>query len=160
MKGFYFFYKSPGGDIAVCYNSQGVNRIILPYDNFEALDGLAYREDGEISGYFDDFFNGKQLSCMKFDISLTSFQKKVFDVLMSTKTGETLTYGDVAKLVGCSSPRAVGQALKKNPVPILIPCHRVLGKNWEGGFAGETKGEKMDFKRFLLNMERNMAGRE
>lgn len=154
MEKFHFTYKTKLGEVIVLYNNKGVCEVKLPYDNLDSLDGSKYMEASRIKKYLDDYFNGVEPENLDININVTEFQKKVYDVLCTTKRGDTLTYGDIAKLIGCSSPRAVGQALKKNPIPILIPCHRVVGRNWDGGFGGETVGEKMDFKRFLLEIER------
>ena len=154
MGKFYFAYKTKLGDIIVIYDEKGVCEIKLPYDSLNSLDGLKYMESEEIKRYLEDYFKGKDPEKLEININVTKFQKKVYDALCATKRGSTLSYGDLGKLIGCSSPRAVGQALKKNPVPIIIPCHRVVGKNWDGGFGGETTGEKMDFKKFLIELER------
>lgn len=154
MGKFHFAYDTRFGEIIVIYNENGVCEIKLPYDNLNSLDGSEYMENEKIKKYFDDYFVGKEPVKINIDINVTEFQKKVYDILCSTKRGSILTYGDIGKLIGCSSPRAVGQALKRNPVPIIIPCHRVVGKNWDGGFGGETRGEKMDFKKFLLDIEK------
>ena len=79
----------------------------------------------------------------------TPFEKKVWAVMSSTKYGETITYGDIAKKIS-NSPRAVGQAAKRNPLLILIPCHRVVGKHNLGGFSGKTR---IDKKKILLEIE-------
>ena len=71
--------------------------------------------------------------------------------MSSTKYGETITYGDIAKKIS-NSPRAVGQAAKRNPLLILIPCHRVVGKHNLGGFSGKTR---IDKKKILLEIEGN-----
>lgn len=154
MDKFHFVYNTEAGDIFIIYNEKGVCEVKLPYDNLDSLEGLGYRENAEIRRYFDSFFLHKGAHEIALDINVTSFQKKVYDILSSTKRGSVLTYGDIGRLIGCGSARAVGQALRKNPVPIIIPCHRVVGKNWDGGFGGETAGEKMVFKKFLLELEK------
>lgn len=154
MDKYHFTYNTKLGEIIVIYNEKGVCEIKLPYDNLSSLEGSEYLENENIKRYLDDFFNGYDPEKIDIDINVTEFQKKVYDILCSTKRGSTLTYGDISKLIGCSSPRAVGQALRRNPVPIIIPCHRVVGKNWDGGFGGETRGEKMDFKKYLLEIEK------
>lgn len=154
MNKFYFAYTTKLGEIFIFYNDKGVTEIKLPYDNLDSIDESKYLENERIRRYFDDYFAGNEPERIEVDINVTEFQKKVYDILCSTKWGSTLTYGDIARLIGCGSPRAVGQALKRNPVPIVIPCHRVIGKKWDGGFGGETRGEKMDFKRFLIENER------
>lgn len=81
-----------------------------------------------------------------FDLPLrvagSDFQRAVCDAMRAIPPGETRTYGDIAADLGVS-PQAVGQACGANPIPILIPCHRVLAANGLGGFSGrggvETK---------------------
>ena len=77
------------------------------------------------------------------------FQKKVWQALLAIPYGKTVTYGDIAKIVGCKSPQAVGGAVGKNPISILIPCHRVIGK--DGSLTGYDGG--IDKKRILLELE-------
>ncbi len=80
----------------------------------------------------------------------TDFQQRVWKVLRSIATGDTLSYGDVAKTMGQSKAvRAVGGACGANPIPVLVPCHRVLAANKKiGGFSGG-----LDWKRKLLERE-------
>ena len=82
----------------------------------------------------------------------TTFQKTVWKELCNIPLGETCTYGEIAKRLH-SSPRAVGNACRKNPIAIIIPCHRVVSANGIGGYAGQTQGEQLDIKRWLLNHE-------
>jgi methylated-DNA-[protein]-cysteine S-methyltransferase len=75
-------------------------------------------------------------------VSGSAFQKAVCRAMSAIPAGQTRTYGDIARDLG-ASPQAVGQACGGNPIPIIIPCHRVLGANGLGGFSGaggvETK---------------------
>lgn len=155
MSNYFTKYKCELGEITIFYNDIGIYNVNLPYEvnNFS---NLTYKKNIEIERYFESFFNGKETSMPKLDIKPTGFQKKVFDVLINTKKGTVLTYGDVAELIGCNSPRAIGQALKKNPVPIIIPCHRVVGKGWAGGFGGQIDGVNMRFKEYLLSIEKEI----
>ncbi|MDH5259570.1 MAG: MGMT family protein, partial [Gammaproteobacteria bacterium] len=76
----------------------------------------------------------------------------VWKIMRAIEAGKTLTYGDVAKLLD-SSPRAVGNACRRNPIPLLIPCHRIVAKNGTGGFAGQKSGPVFDIKCWLLDHE-------
>lgn len=92
-----------------------------------------------------------------FDLPLapegTDFQRRVWEALRAIPFGGTCTYGDVAARVG-SVARAVGQANRNNPIPIVIPCHRVLASNGIGGYSGENgEGKELDTKRWLLRHE-------
>jgi len=66
----------------------------------------------------------------------TPFQKRVWKEMQNIPPGQVKTYGDIAKTLK-SSPRAVGTACGANPIPILIPCHRVVGQNALGGYSGD-----------------------
>lgn len=104
----------------------------------------------------------QQLDCYfknpKFEFSLpihlqgTHFQKAVWALLQQIPPGSTRTYGDLAKQLK-SSPRAVGNACRANPIAIIVPCHRVVGKDNMGGYGGATTGMKMDKKLRLLQHE-------
>ena len=91
---------------------------------------------------------------LKVDVKLnvTPFQQKVLKQLALIPYGKTKTYGEIAKKLK-TSPRAVGNACRNNPVPIIIPCHRVLSANGMGGYSGETDGTMMDVKSQLLMLE-------
>lgn len=153
--GKYFIYETLKGDIKISYSDIGVTSVVLPCDKDRESNDTEYLENKKIKKYFDDYFSGKEPEKVELDIKITSFQRKVFNLLLETKMGTILTYGAVAKLIACGSSQAIGQALKKNPVPIIVACHRVVGKGWDGGFGGETSGEKMEFKKFLLEHEKN-----
>ncbi len=85
---------------------------------------------------------------------VTSFQRKVFEATMDVPYGRVTTYKDLGLAIGCRSPRAVGQALRRNPFAPVVPCHRVIGANCQiGGFSGEQSGPKIDYKRELLREE-------
>ena len=99
-----------------------------------------------------DYFDGIRTA---FDLPLaphgTAFQRKVWDALCTIPAGQTRSYLDVAQQVGCRAPRAIGQANGANPIPILIPCHRVVAAN--GALGGYSGGEGAATKRYLLDLE-------
>lgn len=82
----------------------------------------------------------------------TLFETKVWNELIKIPYGETRSYEDIAKIIGNSKAcRAVGAAVHKNPIPIIVPCHRVIGKNQKlVGYAGglETKKYLLDLEKF------------
>ncbi|MDH3342466.1 MAG: methylated-DNA--[protein]-cysteine S-methyltransferase [Gammaproteobacteria bacterium] len=98
----------------------------------------------------------KQLPDFVFDIALdargTLFQKKVWQALQKIPAGEVMTYGELAKQLNTSA-RAVGNACRANPIPLVIPCHRVVSKSGMGGFAGSRDGLPMKIKSWLLAHE-------
>lgn len=82
----------------------------------------------------------------------TDFQQRVWQFLTQIPVGEVCTYGEIAKKLQ-SSARAVGNACRKNPTPIVVPCHRVVSASGLGGFAGETGGRLIQIKKMLLAHE-------
>ncbi|MEJ2455197.1 MAG: methylated-DNA--[protein]-cysteine S-methyltransferase [Candidatus Thiodiazotropha sp.] len=91
-----------------------------------------------------------------FDLDLelegTPFQRRVWRALRRIPAGRTLTYGELAARLG-SGARAVGNACRANPCPLVVPCHRVVAAKGLGGFAGERSGRKLEIKRWLLRHE-------
>lgn len=98
----------------------------------------------------------KQLPDLVFDIELrvqgTPFQKTVWQALRRIPAGQVLSYGELARQLNTSA-RAVGGACRANPVPLIIPCHRIVAKDGVGGFAGSTEGALVNIKRWLLEHE-------
>ena len=95
------------------------------------------------------FKGGKPLMNLPWDIDATAFRHKVWKSVCTIPYGETRTYKDIAAMVGTpKGARAVGKALNKNPLLILIPCHRVVAANGLGGF-----GSGIEVKKYLLNLE-------
>jgi len=90
---------------------------------------------------------------VELETSGTGFQKRVWRALMEIPPGAVLRYGDLAAALQ-SSPRAVGGACRANPVPIIVPCHRVVAARGIGGYAGRTGGRLPAVKRWLLAHER------
>ena len=86
----------------------------------------------------------------------TDFQQRVWTALLSIPYGETRTYGDIARTLGGTAPRAVGSAVGKNPISLLIPCHRVTGAG--GSLTGYAGG--LDRKAALLALERGQGIRK
>jgi len=93
---------------------------------------------------------------MQFTVPLkaggTSHQQKVWQAMLDIPRGETRSYGELAAELK-SGAQAVGQACGANPIPIIIPCHRVVGKSGLGGFMRHASGTSLDIKRWLLAHE-------
>jgi len=88
----------------------------------------------------------------------TAFQRKCWTICRRIPRGRTLTYGEVAKLAGApGAARAVGQAMRRNPIPLIVPCHRVVATNGLGGYAGtdRTSDARCRRKAGLLELERS-----
>lgn len=82
----------------------------------------------------------------------TTFQRRVWNALQAIPPGTTMTYGELAQQLGTAA-RAIGVACRTNPLPILIPCHRVVGRQGLGGYAGAVTGDPLGIKRWLLQHE-------
>jgi methylated-DNA-[protein]-cysteine S-methyltransferase len=104
----------------------------------------------QLQAYFD-----KRLT--QFDLPIaadgTGFARDVWDVMLSIPYGQTLTYGDVATRLDVPA-QAVGQACGQNPIAIVIPCHRIVGTNWLGGYSSELG---INAKAYLLDLERGQG---
>jgi len=83
----------------------------------------------------------------------TPFQQRVWRALQRIPAGRTLSYGVLARKLDTSA-RAVGNACRANPIPIVIPCHRVVASNGMGGFMGKRSGSPLNLKHWLLAHER------
>jgi methylated-DNA-[protein]-cysteine S-methyltransferase len=159
----YFYFPVSFGTILVSWNSQGLlNRIewsenrLAVYHKVKIPTALGEVID-RIRGYF---YQGEPIGMIPWDLidqsDWTEFQKKVYQTIAKIPHGETRTYGWVARQMNqTSASRAVGQALKKNPIPILIPCHRVLSLTSIGGFMGviDPTQPELKLKRRLMILE-------
>lgn len=109
--------------------------------------------DREVERQLEAYFSRPGFA---FDLPLeargTDFQRRVWALMQQIPAGQTRSYGDVARELG-SSPRAVGNACRANPLPLVVPCHRIVSASGIGGFAGQRSGEKVDIKQWLLSHE-------
>ena len=104
--------------------------------------------------WLDDYFACKRpCDIPRLNPLGTDFQRRVWQSLFSVFYGQTTTYGRIAEMVGCRSARAVGQAIGRNPIALIIPCHRVVGAN--GNLGGYAYG--IDRKIQLLELEKQYA---
>lgn len=154
-----YIYKSPIGLLNICEEGGKITSLYL---QGTGLDGMLPGKSGRHSDLLyeayrqlDEYFAGKR---KKFDLPVsftgTEFQKRVWGELQKIPYGETRSYQDIAVRIGNKKAvRAVGQANHKNPILILVPCHRVIHKN--GDITGFGCG--IEVKRYLLELEkRNM----
>jgi methylated-DNA-[protein]-cysteine S-methyltransferase len=109
-----------------------------------------------LQAYLDD---PRAAPSLDLDLRGTPFQQRVWRALQRIPAGKTLSYGALAKKLGTSA-RAVGGACRSNPVPIVVPCHRVVAADGAGGFMGATRGRAMDIKTWLLGHEARISCRE
>jgi methylated-DNA-[protein]-cysteine S-methyltransferase len=154
----YAEYQSPLGMIRIIADETSIKRVeIFEEDWLEYVKGNPTIEKNqerckEAIQQLDEYFNGKRKD---FDLPLsiegTDFRKKVWGALQRIPYGEVRSYAEVAEMIGNpKAVRAVGQANKANQIPILIPCHRVIGKSGKlVGFAGD----RTPFQKKLLESE-------
>lgn len=110
---------------------------------------LATRASVQLNAYLAD-------PKARFDLPLksagTPFQRNVWQAIATISAGRTLSYGEIARNLK-NAPRAVGQACGRNPYPVVVPCHRVVGAGGLGGFANARDGYLLETKRWLLAHE-------
>ncbi|WP_315822289.1 methylated-DNA--[protein]-cysteine S-methyltransferase [Paraflavitalea speifideaquila] len=143
-----YYYKemnSPVGRLRMVASEKGLAAILWENDNPNRIRVREYREDNnhpillETEQQLNEYFEGKRTSfSMELDPIGTDFQREVWKVLSSIPYGETRTYLSIARQLGNSKAvRAVGAANGRNPISIIVPCHRVIGSSGElTGFAG------------------------
>lgn len=137
------------GDFLAEWDSKGVRSLLFPGD----FSG-APKEEAPILEVLrrelDGYFLGQRASfTVPLSLSGPPFFLRVWEELLKVPYGERITYGELARRVGRpQAARAVGQALARNPLPILVPCHRVVGKRGLGGF-----GPGLPWKKRLLELE-------
>ena len=110
---------------------------------------LAQQLHEAIQHYLQD---PSQLDALPLALAGTPFQQKVWQAISLIPPGQTLTYTELAQQVG-SGARAVANACGANPIPLLIPCHRVVAVNGLGGFMKGRKSDSLNIKRWLLDHE-------
>ncbi len=114
-----------------------------------AANPVEKRISREVLRYFSDPASPLQ---WRLQASGTDYQQRVWQALCAIPVGSVKTYGELAAEIG-GSARAVGNACRSNPIPVYIPCHRVVAKQHIGGFAGKTRGRQISIKRWLLQHE-------
>lgn len=146
-------YPSPAGMLYLGLTDTAVKRI-----DFTAMPEAVPLPSGgdaavlaeRVRGQLDEYFSGRRT---EFDLPLefggTEYQKRVYAALLDIPYGQTISYGELARRVG-SGPRAVGQANHRNPISIVVPCHRVIGA--DGSLTGYGGG--VDRKQWLLQHEK------
>jgi methylated-DNA-[protein]-cysteine S-methyltransferase len=139
-------FKTPWGWVGIAFTSHGLRRLVLPRPDRAAVagnlglpPGVVYTPWVELRSGLLAFFQG-QGGCPKVPVDLAGaegFSRRVLDAARAISPGATVTYGELARRAG--SPRAyraVGQVMARNPIPLVIPCHRVVAVGGPGGYAG------------------------
>lgn len=112
-------------------------------------DAPSERVRAQLEGYFRDGRAGFSLPLAP---AGTAFQQRVWAAMLKIPPGQVRSYGEIARELG-SGARAVGNACRRNPIPLIIPCHRVVSAQGIGGYSGATGGHRLEIKRWLLAHE-------
>ena len=135
------------GPITIFEEGGKIVSLLFSYSEHSDSSPLLEKAKEEIEEYFQ---RKRKTFDLPLDAKGTEFQKRVWKELLDIRYGETLSYGEIGDRIGTKAYRAIGNACGKNPIPILIPCHRVVGKDNIGGFS-----LGLDLKRKLLDIERS-----
>lgn len=141
---------TPLGDLTVSEEGEAIVAVDWGWGRDQAETPVLLQAREQLQAYFD----GRRT---RFDLPLaprgTDYRRRVWAALCAIPPGQTRTYADIARVAG-GSARSVGQANGANPIPVLIPCHRVVATAGLGGYSG---GDGLDTKRFLLQLEARAA---
>ncbi len=143
-------FKNSCGLIKITYNDDVLYKIeLVENEDITTEDNFTKQVKNELNEYLQ----GKRQSfTINYKLIGTEFQNKVWDALKTIPYGETRTYKEVAIMIGNPKAcRAVGNANNKNPIPLIVPCHRVIGSN--SSLVGYALG--LELKETLLNLEKD-----
>ena len=152
-------YWSPIGDITMASDGKAIAGLWFDGQKYFA-DTLAMEQEerpdlplfAETRRWLDIFFSGKAPDFTPpLAMRGSDFRKRVWQTLLEIPFGQTMTYGDIALLLGCRSAQAIGGAVGHNSISLIIPCHRVVGTG--GSLTGYAGG--IDKKAWLLEMEKH-----
>ena len=155
----YTLLDSPIGELALAGDGRSLSRLhMLEGRHPLRIDPAWRRDDGAFAharAQLGEYFEGRRTS---FDVPLalhgTPFQRRVWEALLEIPYGETTSYGELARLIGSPrAVRAVGLANGRNPIAVIVPCHRVIGAN--GTLTGYGGG--LERKRLLLELESRLT---
>ena len=155
MTTYYHYLKTPIGQLLLAGNADCLNLLGFPQGSMARRHETSWVKDGnpfkEVCVQLEAYFEG---DLQDFDLPLapegTEFQQRVWDALTEIPYGETWSYGELARHIGKpKASRAVGAANGLNPIPVIIPCHRVIGGSGKlTGFGGG-----LETKEYLLALE-------
>lgn len=156
----YDTYQAPFGMIYILMDPVGVVAVTISEDRWNMWNSILgeIRRDTEICrqavSQLDEYFQGKRhIFTVPLSIQGSPFSQQVWRELLRIPFGETRSYGEIARAIGKpGSCRAVGQANRRNPLPIFVPCHRVIGK--DGALTGYMGKQGIQVKNFLLELEK------
>jgi len=162
---YYTFLKTPIGELLIASSDKNLVRIILPKEGASDLFSRLKKDFPRANLIRDagknqkacqellEYFHGARTSfTVPLDLRGTEFQQSVWKAVARVPYGKTSSYGEIARKIGKPKAcRAVGNANRANPIPIVIPCHRILGS--DGSLTGFGGG--IHLKEKLLNLENN-----
>ena len=152
-------YSSPLGPIVIESDGEALTGLRICCEKASAVPIEAPKEAvrtppiiAETIQWLDDYFAGKRpCNVPRLNPQGTAFQKRVWTALLTIPYGETVSYGEIARMVDCRSAQAVGQAVGANPIALIIPCHRVIAAHGKiGGYEYD-----IEIKKKLLELEGN-----
>lgn len=145
----YAIYKTRIGYLKIGYNHKAITQVTLN-DNTSDV-GQKSKLSDQAYQQIEEYLNGERKTfSLPIQLDGTPFQKQVWEVLLTIGYGQTATYKEIACSIGNDkASRAIGMANNKNPIMIIVPCHRVIGTN--GSLVGYAGG--LEIKQFLLDLE-------
>lgn len=164
-------FEVSGGWCAAVRGRKGYVGLVLPVDTSEEAESLVMRDHPEsrqaarrfrdIEEAVENYFNGWRTDFGKFPVDLsagTAFQRKIWEIVRGIPYGKVRTYGWIGLEVGRpEAVRAIGAAVGANPVPLLVPCHRVIAS--DGSMCGFSAVGGVELKVRMLELERvRLAG--
>lgn len=143
-----YFFKSPIGFIKLTEKNKKLIKLEI-VDNSVIYPKTDFFEEWEkqIIEYFE---KKRKTFEIPFELSGTNFQLKVWQELLKVEYGQTATYKEISNKLGTRAYQLVGKTIGQNPIPIIVPCHRILGVNSLGGFK-----YGLEKKLFLLEIEKS-----
>lgn len=153
----YINFRFPSFGLSIAYDEQQLinARFFNPaLENLPEFNGDICQLGYEIRAQLAEYLKNPQFKFnLPYQLNGTPHQLKIWQVMQTIDCGKTMTYGQVANLIG-SAPRAVGGACGKNPLPVIVPCHRIIAMNNKlGGFNSGNIFFSLGIKRWLLNHE-------
>jgi methylated-DNA-[protein]-cysteine S-methyltransferase len=134
------YYNSPLGVLKILADEKGIKEIEFAQEEFKSIQNSSSKIIKDCIKQLDEYFRGKRKSFeLKLNPEGTEFQKKVWKELLKIPYGKTLSYGEISRRIkNPKAVRSVGQAIGRNPISIVIPCHRVIGG--DGKLTGYASG--------------------
>ena len=147
------FWASPLGDIEICLSGDNLTSLSIKAGQSSRSVPVTHPPLELAIRQLSEYFQGVRTAFeLPFNLRGTPFQQDVWRALQDIPYGHTLTYGEIAEKIGRpGSARAVGGAVGANPLPIVIPCHRVMGSS--GAITGYSAGDGIPTKKALLDLE-------